>query len=49
VPGREDAAALADRALRTLFALTGDERLMTEARIALIAAGIVEVERSEEQ
>lgn len=49
VPGREDAAALADRALRMLFALTGDERLMTEARRSLIAAGIVEVERSEEQ
>ena len=49
VPGREDAAALADRALRTLYALTGDERLVKEARRSLIAAGVVEVERSEER
>lgn len=49
VAGREDAARVCDRALRTLLTFAHDERMEQEIRRALIAAGVVEVERSEEQ
>ncbi len=48
VPGREDAAALADRALRTLYALTGDEQLVKDTHRSLIRAGIVELRKDGE-
>jgi hypothetical protein len=38
-----------DRALRTLLTFAPDERMHAEIRRALIAAEIVEVERSEER
>lgn len=47
-PGREDAAAVADRAVRTLLALTGDHELVRAARIALIRAGVVQVRKDGE-
>ena len=47
VAGREDAAAVAARALRTLYALTGDEALVRDVRASLVRAGIVEVVRGE--
>lgn len=46
-PGREDAAALADRAMRTLLALTGDQELVRAARASLIRAGVVRVDRED--
>ena len=46
-PGREHDAHAAERALATLLALTGDERMESEVRRALIRAGVVRVERSE--
>lgn len=49
VAGREDAARVCDRALRTLLTFAPDERMHAEIRRALIAAEIVEVERSEER
>lgn len=46
-PGREDAAALADRATQMLFTLTGDEQLVKDIRRSLIRAGVVQVRRED--
>ena len=46
VPGREQDAARANEALRVLFELTRDESLVRDARVALICADVVEVDRS---
>lgn len=47
VAGREDAAAVCDRALRTLLAFANDERMVQEVRRALIVAGVVEADRED--
>ncbi len=49
VAGREDAARVCGRALHTLLTFAPDERMHAEIRRALIAFGVVEVERSDER